>query len=33
MTLSVYAHALPQSDQEAAASVAHLIRKSGPNET
>ena len=33
VTLSVYAHALPQSDQEAAESVAHLIRKSGPNET
>ena len=33
VTLSVYAHALPQSDQAAAESVAHLIRKSGPNET
>ena len=33
VTLSVYAHALPQSDQEAAELVAHLIRKSGPNET
>jgi integrase len=32
VTLSVYAHALPQSDQEAAESVAHLIRKSGANE-
>jgi integrase len=32
VTLSVYAHALPQSDQAAAESVAHLIRKSGPNE-
>jgi integrase len=32
VALSVYAHALPQSDKEAAESVAHLIRKSGPNE-
>jgi integrase len=32
VTLSVYAHALPQSDQEAAESVAHLIRRRGPNE-
>jgi integrase len=32
VTLSVYAHALPQSDQAAAESVAHLIRRSGPNE-
>jgi integrase len=32
VTLSVYAHALPQSDKEAAESVAHLIRKSGSNE-
>ena len=32
VTLSVYAHALPQSDQEAAELVAHLIRKSGSNE-